>query len=71
MAAVGTLVFGVAHEINNPLSHVVSNLEFVKASFAAGSSEPHAETSQALAEALEGAERVRRGPGPARLRSFT
>jgi len=59
MAAVGTLVSGVAHEINNPLSYVVSNLEFVKASFAAGSSEPHAETSQALAEALEGAERVR------------
>lgn len=30
LATVGTLVAGLAHEINNPLSYVVNNLEFVR-----------------------------------------
>jgi nitrogen-specific signal transduction histidine kinase len=30
MASMGTLAAGVAHEINNPLAYVCSNLSFIK-----------------------------------------
>ncbi|WP_224247644.1 two-component regulator propeller domain-containing protein [Hyalangium gracile] len=70
MAAVGTLAAGVGHEINNPLSYIVSNLEH--ACEEAGGlmrrleegpedvRERLREMEQVLREALMGADRVRR-----------
>jgi signal transduction histidine kinase/ActR/RegA family two-component response regulator len=53
MASLGLMAAGVAHEINNPLSYILSNL-----SFAAERAIDH-ESRAALREALEGAGRVR------------
>ena len=63
VAALGTLAAGVAHEINNPLVSVLSNLELVIAELRAS----HAATSPAQLDQLEamlldartGAERIR------------
>jgi two-component system cell cycle sensor histidine kinase/response regulator CckA len=71
MASLGTLAAGVGHEINNPLSYVITNLTFAldeldaaREHGAAGGAEylvPGAqdELRAALGEALEGAQRVR------------
>jgi PAS domain S-box-containing protein len=66
MASLGTLSAGVAHEINNPLSYMLSNLRFVEDELRAlaegGGSLRGAEgeeVREALKEAMEGAERVR------------
>lgn len=59
MSTLGTLSAGVAHEINNPLSYVLGNIEIVRE----GLTDPGAkreELVQILSEAHEGAERVRR-----------
>jgi two-component system cell cycle sensor histidine kinase/response regulator CckA len=54
MASVGTLAAGVAHEINNPLAFVLTNVDYARAQLADG------EAKTALEEALRGAERVQR-----------
>jgi PAS domain S-box-containing protein len=63
MASVGTLASGVAHEINNPLAYLASNLRFIQERLSeqaqqSGWSVPP-DLSEALAEALEATERVR------------
>lgn len=59
MMTVGTLAAGVAHEINNPLSYVIGNLSFLSEESSALFGD-RADVLEALAEAREGADRVRR-----------
>jgi signal transduction histidine kinase/BarA-like signal transduction histidine kinase len=77
MAALGTLSAGVAHEINNPLTYVLVNLEHVLRRLRAvsASDDPAAELTgsetqqglagmiQALQHAVEGANRIRKVVG--------
>lgn len=62
MASVGILAAGVAHEINNPLTTVISNIEFVQRSLdEPGAPEPAtAELIEQLGDARIAADRVRR-----------
>jgi two-component system, NtrC family, sensor kinase len=61
MASMGTLAAGIAHELNNPLSYVIANLDFVHGDMEPGPAEAGRvdEWRQVLGEAREGAERVR------------
>jgi CheY-like chemotaxis protein len=53
MAAVGTLAAGVAHEVNNPLTYVLANLEEARAELPASG-----DLSGRIDDALEGARRI-------------
>ncbi len=55
LSSLGTLSAGVAHEINNPLAFVMSNLDFVLAQLA---THPDPDVVEALKEARQGATRV-------------
>jgi PAS domain S-box-containing protein len=61
MASMGTLSAGIAHELNNPLSYVIANLDFVHGDMQPGPAEQQrvAEWREVLSDAREGAERVR------------
>jgi signal transduction histidine kinase/ActR/RegA family two-component response regulator len=67
LATIGELAAGVAHEINNPLAYVLSNLHFVVARLRAEGSRE--EELEALTDARDGAERVR--DVVRRLRSYS
>jgi PAS domain S-box-containing protein len=64
MASVGTLAAGVAHEINNPLAYVISNLEVVAEELREMAedsvSQRLLEMIELVGEARQGAERVRK-----------
>jgi PAS domain S-box-containing protein len=64
LVTTGTLAAGVGHEINNPLSYVLGNIDFtverLRAMDGASPSARLAELLEALGEAREGADRVRK-----------
>lgn len=63
MASVGMLAAGIAHEINNPLTYVLGNLEVVLAELSAlarADSAPLHEPIAMLRDAHDGAERIAR-----------
>ncbi len=58
VAALGTLVSGIAHEVNNPLAYVVANVDFALMALRDPDT-GHADVLDALREAADGATRVR------------
>ena len=60
MAALGTLASGIAHEINNPLTYVIANLQMLAEQIPASTDKTTRELSDIVAEALDGAERIRK-----------
>ncbi len=59
MASIGTLAAGVGHEINNPLTFVLANLAFVQDRLPGLRGDDAAAVSEAVADAVDGARRVR------------
>jgi len=60
MAALGTLASGIAHEINNPLTYVIANLQMLADRLLTSSDQTMRDLSEIVADALSGAERIRR-----------
>jgi PAS domain S-box-containing protein len=59
MASLGTLAAGVGHEINNPLTYVMGNVELALELLAEGDDARSSELTELLDGALEGANRIR------------
>lgn len=57
LAHMGVLAFGVAHEVNNPLAYVMSNLQYIEDGLDNG--EPIESLKEALHDASDGARRIR------------
>ena len=55
MAALGTLASGIAHEINNPLTYVIANLQTLAEQLPASTDKAMRELSDIVADALDGA----------------
>jgi signal transduction histidine kinase len=60
MAALGTLASGIAHEINNPLTYVIANLQTLAERLPASPDTTTRELTEVVADALDGAERIRK-----------
>lgn len=60
LASLGMLAAGVAHEMNNPLAYVMLNLGFIEEELRKASPSPGPDLMEALTEAVEGTERIRR-----------
>ncbi len=72
LAALGQLAAGVGHEINNPLTYVMTNLkELVEQLPSAESSTERTHLASLASEALDGTERIRRVVRDLRLLSRT
>jgi len=69
MASVGTLAAGVAHEINNPLAYVIANVDIAAQELRKRATPQLMRALDVLAEAKDGAERVRRIVGD--LKTFS
>lgn len=73
LVTLGLLSAGVAHEVNNPLAYVLSNVDYLREVMGSGVQAPSAqqvaEWRQVLGEVREGAERVRQIV--AQLRGYT
>src|SRR5512132_330516 len=59
LTSLGTIAASVAHEINNPLSYAISNLELVSNLLSDGRASPGSPLATALADSREGLDRIR------------
>ncbi|HEY7376012.1 MAG TPA: hybrid sensor histidine kinase/response regulator [Polyangia bacterium] len=60
MAALGTLASGIAHEINNPLTYVIANLQTLAERLPASTDRAMRDLGEIVSDALDGADRIRR-----------
>ena len=58
LSALGTLAAGIAHEINNPLTYVMSNLELMREDLSAPTPPQLSDLREQSDDALEGLERI-------------
>jgi len=60
LAFVGRLAADLSHEVNNPTAYIVANLEFITENIPQDFGQLGSELRQSAADALEGAQRIRR-----------
>lgn len=66
MASIGRLAAGVGHEINNPLTYVVHNLDYARESLAFDKTMDRNLLAESIDQAREGAKRIKRIVGELR-----